>query len=91
MNVELSTRNESVKRFAAAPPSTVEQFSNTESDRLTDCSSAPVDPTAYSAPLVLFTDSLRNVLDETVSNGARSCTAPSSLCKSEKVQDDMVS
>jgi hypothetical protein len=90
LKVELPTLSASVKRFAAAPPTTVEQFSNTEPDRLADCS-APPGPTAYSAPLVLFTDTLRNVLDETVSSDTRSCTAPSLLCRSEKAQDDMVS
>ena len=67
-NVELTTSNESVVRSAAAPPTAVEQFANTELDILADCSPPPLDPTAYSAPLVLFTDSLRNVLDATVSH-----------------------
>jgi hypothetical protein len=89
--VELPTRKEPVTRFAAAPPTTVEQFSNMEPDILADCSAPPFDPTAYSAPLVLFTDSLRNVLDPTVSIDTCDCTTPSSLRRSEKAQDDIVS
>ena len=84
-NVELATCNESVKRFAAAPPRTVEQFWNVEPDTLTDCST-PSDPTAYSAPLVSFTDRLRNVHDEAVTDDALTCTMPSSLRMSEKVE-----
>jgi hypothetical protein len=89
--VELPTRNESVTRYTAAPLTTVEQFSNMVPDMLADCSAPPFDPTAYSAPLVLLTDSLRNVLDATVSIDTCDCTTPSSLRRSEKVQDDIVS